>query len=66
MTPSNNPPVMFSLPGLNENTDTNNSGFNSPSEAAQTMEAYKIAPVFWMLFFIIAGYVGLRWVMDES
>ena len=62
----NNPPVMFSLPGLNENTDTNNSGFNSPSEAAQTMEAYKIAPVFWMLFFIIAGYVGLRWVMDES
>lgn len=58
---------MFSLPGLNENTDTNNSGFNSPSaEASQTMEAYKIAPVVWMLFFIIVGYVGLRWVMDES
>ena len=63
----NNPPVMFSLPGLNENTDTNNSGFNSPGgEESKTMEAYKIAPVFWMLFFIIAGSVGLRWVMDES
>lgn len=60
-------PVMFSLPGLNENTDTNNSGFNSPSgEESKTMEAYKIAPVFWMMFFIIVGYVGLRYVMDES
>ena len=57
---------MFSLPGLNENTDTNNSGFNSPSDEAKTMEAYKIAPVFWMMFFIIVGYVGLRYVMDES
>ena len=60
-------PVMFSLPGLNENTDTNNSGFNSPSgdEKAKTMEAYKIPPAIWMVLFLVVGYLIVRYVIED-
>lgn len=60
-------PVMFSLPGLNENTDSNNSGFDSPSdEKSKTMEAYKIPPVLWVLIFLIGGYLIVRFALEES
>ena len=61
-------PVLFSLPGLNQNTDSNNSGFNSaPAQAGEDgdLMPYKIPPALWMIVFIIIGYVGIRWIMED-
>jgi hypothetical protein len=61
-----NSPVMFSLPGLNQNTDTNNTGFASPSgDDGKKMEAYKIPPVVWMIAFLIGGYLLVRYVIED-
>lgn len=60
-------PVMFKLPGLNENTDTNNSGFNSPSgEGDEKMTAYKIPPVIWIPVLLIGGYLITRYALEEG
>ena len=59
-------PVMFSLPGLNENTDTNNSGFDSPSgDDKSKMQPYKIPPVLWMILFLVGGYLIVRKVIED-
>ena len=60
---NNTSPVMFGLPGLNENTDTNNSGFDSAP--APSMQAYTIPPVVWMILFLVAGYFGVRYFMED-
>jgi hypothetical protein len=65
MAQNNSSPVFFSIPGLNENTESNNSGFNSPPET-ETMEAYKIPPVLWLFIFLVGGYLLTRYALEES
>lgn len=62
----NSSPVGISLPGLNQKTDDNNSGFNSPiGESSPDMQAYTIPPVLWVIVFLIVGYIGIRYFMED-
>lgn len=27
--------------------------------------AYRIPPVIWMIVFLVVGYIGVRWVMED-
>lgn len=61
-------PVMFAVSGgIRENATTNVSGkYDSPAgETAATGEAYKIPPVVWPIVFLIVGYLGVRWIMED-
>lgn len=61
------PVTMFSLPGLNENLNKNNSGFDSPPQNDESkMAAYKIPPVVWMILFLVGGYLIVRYALEES
>ena len=60
-------PVMFQLPGgINDSVAPDNQGFDSPAgESVPAAATYTIPPVVWMLIFLIGGYIGLRWVMED-
>lgn len=57
-------PVQIEIPGY---------GFPGPSaEPDETQSAggmsspsYKIPPFFWMIAALVAGYVGLRFIMED-
>lgn len=59
--------VMFNLPGgINDSVAPDNQGFDSPSgESVPAAQTYTIPPVVWVFFFLIVGYIGVRWVMED-
>jgi hypothetical protein len=52
----------FSLPGYNDDSPD-----ALPLAEASDSKApvYKIPPVLWMVIFLVVGYIGLRWVMED-
>lgn len=60
-------PVMFSVAGgINQTAAPEVQGFDSPEgESKPVGSAYVIPPVLWMIVFLIGGYIGLRWVMED-
>jgi hypothetical protein len=59
-------PVNFSLPGLSEKVDPeNNTGFNSIPDSSVDMQPYTIPPVVWVIVFLVIGFFGIRWLMEE-
>ncbi len=59
-------PVNFSLPGVNvQETEGNNSGMNSIPESTPDLKPYVIPPVFWVFVFLIVGYIGVRFFMED-
>ncbi len=52
-------PVMLDLQGYGNQEE----GFIEEGKAPAV--AYKIPPVVWMIVFLIAGYLGMRFVMED-
>jgi hypothetical protein len=67
----NTDPVLFAPAGqVNQTVNSNsNSGFDSPATngagGQPAVVAYSIPPAFWMILFLVGGYMGLRWVMED-
>lgn len=61
-----NSPVVISLPGYAQNLPgalpTISSNESSGIDSGTT---YTIPPVIWMFIFLIAGYVGLRMMLED-
>ena len=55
-------PTMISLPGY---TTGGQSQFDTSDDPKNQSGTYKINPIVWMLLFLIVGYVGIRWVMED-
>jgi hypothetical protein len=57
-------PVMFNLPGYSPPAvDSPVDGSTPPTKGESVI--YKIPPAFWILFFMLVGYVGMRAVMED-
>lgn len=53
--------VTIGFPGL----DYGKKEDQIPVVSAAVETAYKIPPIVWMVVFLVVGYVGLRWVMED-
>lgn len=67
MSKSDGAPVMFSITGMATSPDGNNEGFDSPTGESKPapVTAYTIPPVIWMIIFLVGGYLGLRYIMED-
>ena len=55
-------PVMFDIGGPGYGIPGANK--NDPDTATPTMTPYKIPPVVWVIVFLVAGYIGVRSIME--
>lgn len=53
---------MFTLPGY-QTADAAPAQLSNDNQTAVT--EYKIPPVVWMFFFLIAGYFGIRMLLED-
>lgn len=60
-------PVMFRVPGgINDKPAPEVQAFESPEGDSKPVgSAYSIPPVVWVLVFLIGGYLGVRWIMED-
>ncbi len=50
----------------NNATENNQGVFDSvPVDSGRDMSAYKIPPVIWIFVFLIGGYLGIRYLMED-
>lgn len=54
-------PVTIGFPGNSYGKERD----QLPVVTAAMETAYKVPPVIWMVIFLIVGYVGVRWVMED-
>lgn len=54
-------PVMISLDGYS----TGEYPISAQEDTKGESVIYKIPPVFWMFLFLLVGYAGMRYVMED-
>ncbi len=58
--------IGINLPGFNPGGQAQTQAPNvTPVSEQPNQAAYKIPPAVWMIVFLIGGYLGLRWVMED-
>lgn len=54
-------PVMLDLPGYG----TNRPDDFKQDESKLPAPVYTIPPAIWVVVFLVGGYLGIRWIMED-
>lgn len=57
-------PVLLDLPGYGVTSANNDSAFEQ-DESKLPAPVYSIPPVVWVVLFLVGGYLGIRWIMED-